>query len=149
LMLVNLRLLGVIERNLSDLKKYSETVSKATHTPIPPNYPVVGRDAFRTATGVHAAAIVKAYKKGDEELANSIYSGVPSHHFGLDQIIEVGPLSGRSNVIYWLEKRGIPASDDLVDKIFDAAKKSDRIFTEQEIFDLIAPVTAAGKSRTN
>ncbi len=81
LMLVNLRLLGVIDRDLSQLKKYSETVARATHTAIPPNYPVVGRDAFRTATGVHAAAIVKAYKKDDVELANSIYSGVPSHLF--------------------------------------------------------------------
>ena len=108
LMLVNLRLLGLIDRDLSQLKKYSEAVAKATRTTIPPNYPVVGRDAFRTATGVHAAAIVKAYKKNDVALANSIYSGVPSHLFGLDQIIEIGPLSGRSNVVHWLEKRGIP-----------------------------------------
>ena len=107
LMLVNLKLFGLIDHDLSQLKKYSEAVSKATHTPIPPNYPVVGRDAFRTATGVHAAAIVKAYKKDDHELANAIYSGVPSHLFGLEQIIEIGPLSGRSNVIYWLEKREI------------------------------------------
>src|SRR6202521_3228147 len=120
-MLVNLRLLGLIDHDLSKLKKYSEAVARATHTTIPPNYPVVGRDAFRTATGVHAAAIVKAYKKGDSELANSIYSGVPSHLFGLEQVIEVGPLSGKSNVHYWLEKRGIPATDELVDRIFHAA----------------------------
>ena len=149
LMLVNLRLLGLIDRDLSHLKKYSDTVAKATRTPIPPNYPVVGRDAFRTATGVHAAAIVKAYKKGDEELANSIYSGVPSHHFGLEQIIEIGPMSGRSNVTYWLEKRGVAATDELVDRIFDAAKKSERIFTEDEIIALIGSAMAAGKSRTN
>ncbi len=79
---------------MSRLKDYSETVAKATHTAIPPNYPVVGRDAFRTATGVHAAAIVKAYRKKDRDLANSIYSGVPSHLFGMEQVIEVGPLSG-------------------------------------------------------
>ena len=149
LMLVNLRLLGLIDHDLSKLKQYSETVSKATHTAIPPNYPVVGRDAFRTATGVHAAAIVKAYKKGDEELANSIYSGVPSHHFGLEQIIEVGPLSGRSNVIYWLEKRGFAATDELVDRIFDAAKKAERIFSEEELLVLVGPVAAAEKSRTH
>jgi isopropylmalate/homocitrate/citramalate synthase len=147
LMLVNLRLLGLIEQDLSKLKQYSEAVSKATHTPIPPNYPVVGRDAFRTATGVHAAAIVKAYKKGDQELANSIYSGVPSHLFGLEQIIEIGPLSGRSNVIYWLEKRSIAASDDLVDRIFAAAKQAERIMTEQEIQAIIASAPAAAKTR--
>src|SRR5271170_3918282 len=142
LMLVNLKLFGLIEQDLSKLKQYSEAVSNATHTPIPPNYPVVGRDAFRTATGVHAAAIVKAYKKGDEELANSIYSGVPSHLFGLEQIIEIGPLSGRSNVIYWLEKRSIPATDELVDRIFDAAKKAQRIFTDPEVLAIISAVDA-------
>jgi isopropylmalate/homocitrate/citramalate synthase len=147
LMLVNLRLLGLIEQDLSKLKQYSEAVSKATHTPIPPNYPVVGRDAFRTATGVHAAAIVKAYKKGDQELANSIYSGVPSHLFGLEQIIEIGPLSGRSNVIYWLEKRSVPASDELVDRIFAAAKQAERIMTEQEIQAIIASSPAPAKTR--
>jgi 2-isopropylmalate synthase len=147
LMLVNLRLLGLIEQDLSKLKQYSEAVSKATHTPIPPNYPVVGRDAFRTATGVHAAAIVKAYKKGDQELANSIYSGVPSHLFGLEQIIEIGPLSGRSNVIYWLEKRSVAASDELVDRIFAAAKQADRIMTEQEIQTIIASTPAPAKIR--
>lgn len=147
LMLVNLRLLGLIEQGLSKLKQYSEAVSKATHTPIPPNYPVVGRDAFRTATGVHAAAIVKAYKKGDQELANSIYSGVPSHLFGLEQIIEIGPLSGRSNVIYWLEKRSITASDELVDRIFAAAKQAQRIMTEEEIQTIIASTPAPAKTR--
>jgi 2-isopropylmalate synthase len=144
LMLVNLRLLGLIDHDLSKLKKYSEAVARATHTTIPPNYPVVGRDAFRTATGVHAAAIVKAYKKGDSELANSIYSGVPSQLFGLEQIIEIGPLSGKSNVLYWLEKRGIPATDELVERIYNAAKKSERILSEEEILALAGPVAAQG-----
>jgi isopropylmalate/homocitrate/citramalate synthase len=140
LMLVNLRLLGLIDRDLSNLKKYSEAVSAATHTPIPPNYPVVGRDAFRTATGVHAAAIVKAYKKNDSELANSIYSGVPSHLFGMEQVIEIGPLSGKSNVIYWLEKRGLPVTDELVERIFSAAKESDHVLKEPEIMALVDSV---------
>src|SRR6202046_1391300 len=145
LMLVNLKLLGLINHDLSQLKKYSEAVSKATHTPIPPNYPVVGRDAFRTATGVHAAAIVKAYKKGDRELANAIYSGVPSHLFGLEQIIEIGPLSGRSNVIYWLEKRKIPATDDLVDRLFAAAQKSEGGMADLVILAVINPAAVPQK----
>ncbi|MFZ1972463.1 MAG: LeuA family protein [Candidatus Acidiferrales bacterium] len=149
LMLVNLKLLGLIDHDLSKLKQYSEAVSKSTHTPIPPNYPVVGRDAFRTATGVHAAAIVKAYKKDDPELANSIYSGVPSHLFGLEQIIEIGPLSGRSNVIYWLEKRKIPVTDELVDRIFGAAKQAERVMTEDEIFALVNTAMASSKSRSH
>ena len=140
LMLVNLRLLGLIDRDLSKLKKYSDTVAAATRTPIPANYPVVGRDAFRTATGVHASAIAKAFKKNDPELANAIYSGVPSHLFGLEQVIEVGPLSGKSNVVFWLEKRGLPVTDELVERIYSAAKSSDHVFSEKEIMALVDSV---------
>jgi 2-isopropylmalate synthase len=137
LMLVNLRLMGVIDRDLSRLKEYCETVARATGTSIPPNYPVIGRDAFRTATGVHAAAIIKAFKKQDTLLANSVYSGVPSHLFGLDQIIEIGPMSGRSNVTYWLEKRGLPATDAVVDRILNAAKQSASVLTEEQVRALV------------
>jgi len=136
LMLVNLRLMGLIDRELSKLKEYSDAVSLATHTVVPSNYPVVGRDAFRTATGVHAAAIIKAYRKNDVMLADSVYSGVPAHLFGLQQMIEIGPMSGRSNVTYWLEKHGIPATDELVDRIFQAAKKGERVMTDEEIVAL-------------
>ncbi len=136
-MLVNLRLLGLIDRDLSRLKEYSEAVARATNTVIPPNYPIVGLDAFRTQTGVHAAAIAKAYKRDDVELANAIYSGVPAHLFGLEQIIEIGPMSGRSNVIYWLGKRGIAASDEVADRILAAAKQSSRVLTEEEILALV------------
>ncbi len=136
-MLVNLRLLGLIDRDLSQLKKYSETVARATNTVIPPNYPVVGRDAFRTQTGVHAAAIAKAYRKHDVNLADAIYSGVPAHLFGLEQIIEVGPMSGRSNVVYWLGKHGIAVTDGLVDRILAAAKQSANVLTEDQILALV------------
>src|SRR5713101_1855374 len=138
LMLVNLRLMGVIQQDLSRLKEYCEKVAKATHTTIPPNYPVIGRDAFRTATGVHAAAIIKAYHKKDAAIADAVYSGVPSNRFGLDQIIEIGPLSGKSNVLFWLERHGIPADDALVTRIFDAAKQSARVLTESEVQALCA-----------
>jgi isopropylmalate/homocitrate/citramalate synthase len=135
-MLVNLKLMGVspwAEQDLTKLKEYCLTVSQATGVPIPRNYPVLGDDAFRTATGVHAAAVIKAFKKGDLELANSVYSGVPSHYFGLEQIIEIGPMSGKSNVIFWLERKGISPTDELVDRIFQRAKSSDRCLSEDEI----------------
>jgi 2-isopropylmalate synthase len=144
LMLVNLRILDMIHQDLSKLRQYSEAVSRATRTPIPVNYPVVGRDAFRTATGVHAAAIVKAFKRNDRELADAIYSGVPAHLFGLEQVIEVGPLSGKSNVVHWLESRGITPTEELVERIFAAAKKSERILTEQEILALTGAVSGRG-----
>jgi len=136
LLLVNLRLAGAIERDLSCLGEYCEKVARAARVPIPHNYPVVGRDAFRTATGVHAAAVIKAYRKNDTRLANSVYSGVPSHLFGREQVIEIGPMSGKSNVIYWLEKHGVSAGDDVVERIFVAAKQSDRLLTEEEILAL-------------
>jgi 2-isopropylmalate synthase len=145
-MLVNLKLMEVspwAEQDLTKLKDYCLAVSGATGVPIPKNYPVMGEDAFRTATGVHAAAVIKAFKKGDVELANTVYSGVPSHYFGLEQIIEIGPMSGKSNVIFWLERRGIAASDDLVDRIFQRAKASDRILTEEEILSCCQNVSAS------
>jgi 2-isopropylmalate synthase len=141
LMLVNLILMGLINRDLSRLKEYCDTVAAATRTTIPPNYPVIGKDAFRTATGVHAAALIKAFKKGDIALANSVYSGVPSHLFGLDQVIEIGPLSGKSNVLFWLERHGIPADDATVTRILDAAKQSARILTDEELHSICAGVT--------
>ena len=140
LMLVNLKLMGIapwVTQDLTKLKDYCVAVARATGIPIPANYPVVGDDAFRTATGVHAAAIVKAFKKNDIELANSVYSGVPSHVFGLEQVIDVGPMSGKSNIHYWLERRSIPATDEIVDRIYARAKKSDHTLTDAEILECV------------
>ena len=136
LMLVNLKLMGIApwaDQDLTKLREYCEAVSEATGVPIPPNYPVVGEDAFRTATGVHAAAVIKAYKKNDIELANAVYSGVPSHVFGMEQVIDVGPMSGKSNVVFWLEHRGLASSDEIVEKIYKRAKASDHTLSEAEI----------------
>ncbi|HEY1925406.1 MAG TPA: LeuA family protein [Candidatus Acidoferrum sp.] len=138
LMLVNLRLLGLIDRDLSRLKEYCEKVAVATRTTIPPNYPVIGHDAFRTATGVHAAAIVKAFHSKNPELADIVYSGVPSSLFGLSQIIEIGPMSGKSNVLFWLERHKILANDAVVNRILDAAKQSSCILSEDELLALAA-----------
>ena len=133
LLLVNLRLMGLRENDLSYLRAYCEKIAKATHTTIPPNYPVFGRDAFRTATGVHAAAIIKAIRNHDRKLADAVYSGVPAHLVGLEQIVEIGPMSGKSNVIYWLARHGIPETDEVVNRIFDAAKDSPRVLTDDEV----------------
>ncbi len=145
LMLVNLKLMGAKpwdQQDLTRLKEYCQAVSRATGVPIPNNYPVIGDDAFRTATGVHAAAVIKALRKNDIELANSVYSGVPSHFFGLDQVIEIGPMSGKSNILFWLERKGLPVSEETVNRIFERAKQSNRLLTEEEILaccDGLAP----------
>ena len=137
-LLVNLVLMGYLERDLGALVEYCEAVSTATGVAIPPNYPVVGRDAFRTATGVHAAAVIKAFRKGDTALVDAVYSGVPASMVGRAQEIEVGPMSGKSNVVFWLEKRGLPATDEIVDRIFARAKGSTCVLTEDEIRQVIA-----------
>jgi isopropylmalate/homocitrate/citramalate synthase len=145
LMLMNLKLMGVspwADQDLTKLKEYCVAVSRSTGVPIPANYPVVGEDAFRTATGVHAAAVIKAYKKNDIELANTVYSGVPSHVFGLEQIIDIGPMSGKSNVLFWLDHRGIPASDDVVERIYRRAKASDHTLSESEILECVESAQA-------
>ena len=139
-MLVNLKLMGVTPwdtQDLTQLMPYCKAVSKATGVPIPANYPVVGEDAFRTATGVHAAAVIKAYKKNNIELANTVYSGVPSHVFGLEQIIDIGPMSGKSNVLFWLERRGLSVTEDLVERIYKRAKSSNHTLSEAEILECL------------
>lgn len=132
-LLVNMKLLGYIDNDLTGLKDYAEAVSRYTDVPIPTNYPVVGTDAFETGTGVHAAAVIKALDRGDNWLANRVYSGVPADEFGLRQIIKVGPMSGRSNCVFWLREHGYDASTEQVDAVFEAAKTTDRILTDDEI----------------
>ncbi len=140
LMLVNFKLLGLIDNDLKKLPEYCYLVSEACGVPIPANYPVIGDDAFRTATGVHAAAVIKAYAKGDAWLANRIYSSVPAEEIGREQKIEIGHMSGKSNVIFWLRKRGYEASDDLVETIFNKAKSTNRLLTDDEVKEVIASV---------
>ena len=137
LLLVNFRLLGWIDTDLSKLREMGEVIAEGTGMPIPANYPVLGRDAFRTATGVHAAAVIKAKRKGDNWLANRVYSGVPAELFGCEQVIEIGPMSGESNVVFWLEERGIESRPDLVKAIFDAAKRRDGLLSEAEILHIV------------
>ncbi len=136
-LLVNFKLMGWIESDLSRLADFCGVIAAACDMPIPPNYPVFGADAFRTATGVHAAAVIKAKRKGLDWLANRVYSGVPAELFGRRQAIEIGPFSGESNIIFWLEERGIPPAPELVAAIFEKAKESDQLLPEAEILALV------------
>ena len=136
-LLVNLKLMGWIDNDLSRLGEYCQTAARICCWDVPANYPVFGRDAFRTATGVHAAAVIKSYRKGDHRLADIVYSGVPAGEFGLEQVIEIGPMSGKSNVIYWLEKRGIEPDENLVNRIYDHAKSATGVLEESEIMGLL------------
>ncbi len=138
LLLVNLSLLGYHHGDLSGLAEYCDLVSEACGVPLAHDYPVFGSDAFRTGTGVHAAAIIKAQAKGDDWLADLVYSGVPAAMFGRRQVIEVGPMCGLSNVKFWLNARGFDPDDEAVcTRIFELAKKSDRTLTEDEILEVV------------
>ncbi len=132
-LLVNLKLLDAEHRHMEDLATLVDRVSQACSWPIPWNYPVFGRDAFRTATGVHAAAIIKALDKGDADLADQVYSGVPAAWFGRRQEVDIGPMSGESNVRHWLRSRGYEAEAGLVKAIFEAAKQSPETLAEDQV----------------
>lgn len=132
-LMINLHLMGFPKGDLSDLPALAELVAELCDVQIPANYPVLGRDAFRTGTGVHAAAIVKALHRGDVELADAVYSGVPAALVGRRQEIEIGPMAGHHNVVYWLEMNGYDPSPVRVDRILQVAKNSPRILSESEI----------------
>ncbi|HET7011597.1 MAG TPA: LeuA family protein [Anaerolineales bacterium] len=138
ILLVNLNLLGISRRDLSRLPEYCRVVAEACGAPIPFNYPVVGTDSFRTSTGVHAAAIVKALSMEDGWLADRVYCGVPASLVGREQRIEIGPMSGDHNVRYWLTSRGIETPPVFIEKILAAAKRSRSILSEPEILRMVA-----------
>ncbi len=131
--LVNLKLMGLIHNDLARLQEYCDAVAEAVGFPIPVNYPIVGRDAFRTASGVHAAAVLKARKRGDVWLEDMVYSSVPAHMIGRQQVIEIGPMSGLANVAYWLDRHGYEPVPTLVDRIFREAKAAKAVLPDETI----------------
>jgi 2-isopropylmalate synthase len=133
LVLLNLKMMGWIDRDLTRLREYCEKAARALNIAVPRSHPVVGSDAFVTGTGVHAAAVIKAFRKEDRWLADRVYSGVPAGDFGMKQRIRVGPLSGRSNVTFWLEEHSVDPRPEVVDRILSAAKQSNRLLEDQEI----------------
>ena len=138
-LLVNLKLLGWIDRDLRTLPDYCRAVADALGVPIPCNYPVIGEDAFETSTGVHAAAIIKALRRGDAWLADRVYSSVPAADCGREQTITIGPMSGQANVVAWLDARGLPHDGPTLERILAAAKASDHVLDEREVMGILAP----------
>jgi len=136
--LVNLSLMGVIDNDLTALNEYMRKAHEYVEVALPRNYPVFGEDAFETGTGVHASAVIKAMKKGDHWLADRVYSGVPAQDYGLQQIIRIGHMSGRSNITWWLKQNGYEADDELVAHMFEVAKSQRRLMSDEEIHAAIA-----------
>ena len=136
--LVNLSLMGVIKNDLTSLNEYMQKAHDYVEVALPHNYPVFGEDAFETGTGVHASAVIKAMRKGDNWLADRVYSGVPAGDFGLQQVIRIGHMSGRSNVVHWLERNGYESDDELVEHMFEVAKSQRRMMTDEEVHAAIS-----------
>ncbi|HIF45918.1 MAG TPA: 2-isopropylmalate synthase [Candidatus Poseidoniales archaeon] len=136
--MVNLSLMGVIDNDLSLLGDYMKKANEYIKVPLPRNYPVFGQDAFETGTGVHASAVIKAIRKGDMWLADRVYSGVPAGDFGMEQIIRIGHMSGKSNIIWWLEQNEIHVEDELVSHLFEIAKSQPRNMEDDEIHAAVA-----------
>ena len=136
--LVNLSLMGVINNDLTALNDYMRKAHEYIEVALPHNYPVFGEDAFETGTGVHASAVIKAIKKGDQWLADRVYSGVPAQDFGLEQVIRIGHMSGRSNIIWWLQQNGYEVDDDMVAHLFEVAKGQRRMMSDEEVHAAIA-----------
>jgi 2-isopropylmalate synthase len=145
-LLVNLKLLGLRHDDLGRLAEYLQLVSGAMDVPIPVNMPIIGRDAFRTATGVHAAAVIKAQRKGEDWLADRVYSGVPASWIGRKQEIEIGPMSGGSNVLHYLRSRDLPHHPELLEAVLQLAKATNRLLTEEQILDLVSATPPPGRT---
>ena len=144
--LLNLKLLGIIDRDLSPLAEYVQSVSSYYGVSVPYNYPVFGTDAFRTATGVHAAAIVKALAMDRKDLADRVYSSVSAGDFGCEQNIEIGFYSGKANIHCWLHQKGLEITPARVDAILAVAKKSRLTLTNAQIVDALLQAEQLTKS---
>mgnify|MGYP006224958803 FL=1 len=136
--LVNLSLMGVINNDLRSLSDYMKKAHQYVGVALPRNYPVFGEDAFETGTGVHASAVIKAMNKGDDWLAERVYSGVPAGDYGLNQVIRIGHMSGRSNITWWLSRNNYPVEDEIIQYLFEVAKSQRRLMTDSEIHSEIA-----------
>mgnify|MGYP006233271779 FL=1 len=136
--LVNLSLMGVINNDLRSLSDYMKKAHQYVGVALPRNYPVFGEDAFETGTGVHASAVIKAMNKGDDWLADRVYSGVPAGDYGLNQVIRIGHMSGRSNITWWLSRNNYPVEDEIIQYLFEVAKSQRRLMTDSEIHSEIA-----------
>lgn len=137
-LLINMKLNGYYNGDLLLLNDYISLISKANKIEIPETYPGFGKNAFRTQSGIHSAAIIKAKKKGLYDIANTIYSSVPAELIGRVQEIELGPMSGKSNVCYILDKYNIEKTDKNISFLLEKAKSSNHVFSSQEIESIIA-----------
>ncbi|MCX7894445.1 MAG: hypothetical protein N2447_00605 [Thermoanaerobaculum sp.] len=132
-LLVNLWLMGFPVGRIENLRAAVERIAQLLGVSVPPNAPAVGHDAFRTATGVHASAILKAKEQGRWDLAEWVYAPFPPSAVGGLLEVEVGPYSGAANVRHWLWTHGWPLKPQLVRRILEVAKSRSQPLTDEEL----------------
>jgi len=147
-LLTNLRLTGRWPHTLGGLQEYCESAAAAFGVAIAPAHAVVGADAFRTGTGAHATALVKALRAGDRSLADAVCSAVPASIVGAEHRVDVSPVSGLSNVRWWLSQHGYDPSDlVLMRELLLAVKQTQRVATDDELRDMADALLSARAAR--
>lgn len=137
-LVVNLKLAGSIDRDLRAVREYVERTARLLGVEVPASHPVFGRDAFRTATGVHAAAIVKALHAGRTDLADRVYAPLSAAEVGRGQVVEIGHYSGRANLRAWLVEHRLEPSEERIEALWDLAKASSTTLSEEQVLAYLA-----------
>jgi 2-isopropylmalate synthase len=138
LLLLNLAL-SHAPRSLGRVSAYCDHFSRVLGISVGDNQPLVGKNAFRTATGVHASAIAKAEAKSPW-LGAHVYNLLSAASIGQQAEICIGPMSGASNVQHWLTSHGISPSEPLLRAILERAKSTDHVLSDAELLSVIGCV---------
>jgi 2-isopropylmalate synthase len=148
LLLTNLRLIGRWPHTLNALQEYCESAAAAFGVAIAPAHAVIGADAFRIGSGAHATAMVKALRSGDRSLADVVCSAVPASLVGAEPRVDVSPVSGLSNVRWWLAQHGYDPGDlVLMRELLLAVKHTQRVASDDELRDLADELLSARAAR--
>lgn len=143
-LLTNLRITGGWPHTLGALQEYAESAAAAFGVAIAHAHPVIGADAFRSGTGAHATALVKALRAGDRSMADDVASAVPAGLVGAEHRVDVSPVSGLSNVRWWLAQHGYDPGDlVLMRELLLAVKQTQRVATDDELHDMVSSLLAA------
>lgn len=114
---------------LVDLKRIAEIsafIRERSGVKPAANAPIVGKNAFRHESGVHGDAVYKSemmgYGRRKGADGGSVYTSFNPAIVGREEEVGVGPLCGKKNVIYRLQKFGICVADGKVPEIVARVK---------------------------
>lgn len=139
-MLINLKMARDPKRqDLGAISELATFAAEIFNVPVPPNYPGLGEKVYRTASGIHAAAELKAGQLGLK--GTTPYSAVSPEWVNRETDVVVGPLSGSHNVRFVAERLGIPATNEFIARALDVAKSANRILTDQDIKNIANSLT--------